>query len=160
ADSEVRAEALTWLAAVLREQHRYAEAAQAAEAASHVSPIFNLAARLERELAVEYEATASHDAPPRMERMTAHLEHATLLYPLGLRPEDPVRSLEGVLRRFGGNRTLHLTTTEDGKLSAYRLPLDPRYLGANVLRVVWTRGPEAARELYRTLAPTVNADPL
>jgi len=149
------AEALCWLAAVLRKQQRYGEAAKAAEAASYASPIFNLAARLERELAVEYEQSARG-----ARRTIAHLEHAAFLYPLGLKPEDPVRIVERVLDRFGGNRTLHLTTAEDGGLSAYRLPLDPRYLGANVLRVLWTRGPAATRALYRTLAPAVNDDPL
>ena len=174
ADGEVRAEALTWLAAVLRAQHRYGEAGTAAEAASYASPVFNLAARLERELAVEYEATALHvsgvwkhpwlrrvrEALPGAQRTIGQLEHAAFLYPLGLQPKDPIRSLEALLHRFGGNRTLHLTTHEGGKLTAYRLPLDPRYLGANVLRVFWTRGPTVARALFRTLAPTVDDHPL
>jgi tetratricopeptide (TPR) repeat protein len=174
-DTDVRAEALTWLAAVLRRQRRYGDAALAAEAASFASPTFNLAARLERELAVEHERPASQEpettatrpwwrrvrqALPGGQRTIAQLEHAALLYPLGLRPDDPIRSLEGLLDRFGGNRTLHLTTTEAGSLSPCRLPLDPRYLGANVLRVLWTRGPAAARALYRTLAPAVDDHPL
>lgn len=174
ANTEVRAEALSWLAAVLRAQHRYREAATFAEAASYASPIFNLAARLERELAVEYEATVLHESGiwkhpwlrrlrevlPGSQRTIAQLEHAEFLYPLGLRPKDPIRNLEGLLQRFGGNRTLHLTTIENGKLTAYRLPLDPRYLGANVLRVFWSRGPTVARELFRALAPTVSDHPL
>ena len=169
------AEALCWMAAVLRKQQRYGEAEKAAEAASYASPIFNLVARLERELAVEYQGSSASEsgatskrswfpwmraAAPGTRRTIAQLEHAAFLYPLGLRPEDTVRRLEEVLARFGGNRTLHLTTTDQGRLRAYRLPLDPRYLGANVLRVLWTRGPAAARALYRTLAPTVNDDPL
>jgi tetratricopeptide (TPR) repeat protein len=175
ADTDVRAEALTWLAAVLRKQRRHGEAGKVAEEASYASPIFNLAARLERELAVEYEGGAPQEsgttakrswfrrvraALPGPQRTISQLEHADLLYPLGLGPEEPVRSLERVLDRFGGNRTLHLTTNEAGKLAAHRIPIDPRYLGANVLRVLWTRGPAAARALYRTLAPTVSDHPL
>jgi tetratricopeptide (TPR) repeat protein len=170
---EVRGEAGTWLATVLRRQQRYAEAAQVSETASHASPTFNLVARLERELAVRYEriaeekrANAQATSPRRgprsgeSQRTIAELEHATVLYSLGLRPEDHISKVEEVIDRFGGNHTEHLTTVEDGTLRSYRPPLDPRFLGANIQLVLWTRGAEATRTLYRQVAPQVDDHPL
>jgi tetratricopeptide (TPR) repeat protein len=90
----------------------------------------------------------------------ASFEHAEILYGLGLQPTDSLRGIESLIDRFGGNHTPHLTIADGGELRSHRLPLDPRYLGANVMRVLRTRGPEAARALYRELAPAVDDDPL
>ena len=169
--SEVQAAAWSWLATVLRRQRRYAEAIEAADAASFATPDFNLVARLERELA-EYERANSAQNVSMLFRLLRStglyalmrpirkLEHAPDLYALGLRPRDPMRALEALLERFGGNHTPHLTTTKDGRLTSCRLPLDPRHLGASIQRVLWTRGAEPARALYRELAPRVNSHPL
>jgi tetratricopeptide (TPR) repeat protein len=179
---DAAAEAWSWLATVLRKQQRYAEAVDAAQAASDKTPTFDLVARLERELATEYQRLAERrqNRPYAIVRLlrfiglariaqridgvsrrtVADLEHAAALYPLGSRPDDPIGSLAAVLERFGGNHTPHLTTFDGGKLTAYRLPPDPRSLGASILHVLWTRGPDAARALYRELAPRVNHHPL
>ncbi len=173
-DSEVRAEAGSWLATVLRKQRRYAEAMEAAQAASMVSATFNLTARLERELAYDYaridkqERAASAVARwlrsmglARVTKRTiGELEHAEVLYAQGLKSEDSIDRLENLLERFGGNRTLNLTVNDDGKLKAWPLPPDPRFLGANIQLVAWTRGVEAARGLYRELAVRVKGHPL
>jgi tetratricopeptide (TPR) repeat protein len=180
-DTDVRAEAWTWLATVLRKQRRYAEAVQAADAASNASPDFNLIARLERELAVDYErmgygATSPESThlrwlwrftgfakrlsgPLRLHRIK-ELENARALYPLGLKPRDSIAVLETALERFAGNHTLHLSTTERGVLRSYPLPENPRQLGSTVQMVLWTRGAEAARALYDELAPRVENHPL
>ncbi len=161
-EGEVRGEASSWLATVLRKQHRYAEAAQAAHVASNESTTFDLVARLETELATDLRENAASKWT-RLRRSIgpwratiADLEHAAAVYPLGLGPRDSIGCLAAALERFGGNHTLHLTTTEEGKLTSYRLPPDPRFLGANILLVLWTRGPEAARALYRDLGPRAN----
>ncbi len=180
-ETEMRAEAWSWLATVLRKQGRYAEAVQAADTANIASPAFNLVARLERELASEYERmgrapttresalpywrrlitpSARRDSALRRLRTIEELEHARALYPLGLQPHDSITALEAALERFAGNHTFHLSTTKNGVLASYPLPLDPRRLGAIVQLVLWTRGAEAARTLYRELAPRVGNHPL
>ena len=88
-------------------------------------------------------------------RTIGELEYAAALYALGLGPQDEVIALDGVLGRFGGNHTCHLTTVDQGKLTSYRLPIDPGQLGSTIRLVLWTRGPEAARSLFRELAPRV-----
>lgn len=168
--SDARTEASCWLPTVLRKQGRYAEAAQAADVATAVSPRFNLVVRLERELALELARVAergrgmSRWLPWRFRRRRlrkiSQLEHATAVYPLGLKPQDPVLALERTLERFAGNHTVHPTITDAGNLLAYRLPPDPRYAGANILNVLWTRGPEAARSLFRQMDDALEGHPL
>jgi tetratricopeptide (TPR) repeat protein len=180
-DTDVRAEAWTWLATVLRKQRRYAEAVQAAGAASSASVGFNLVARLERELAADYEWKGTSTAVPEptrpgwFRRLTGsakrlagqftlrrieELENADALYPLGLRPRDSTAALEAALERFAGNHTVHLSTTNAGALTSYPLPENPRQLGATVQLVLWTRGADATRALYDELAPRVDDHPL
>jgi tetratricopeptide (TPR) repeat protein len=170
-DGEARADAWTWLATVLRKQRRYAEAVQAADIASLASPTFNLATRLEHELSDIYlRAGAGHgrSSPTTWLRQSIglrirpirRLENAAALYALGARPEDPIGTLAAILERFGGNHTPHLTTANGGTLVSCRLPTDPRHLGASIQRVLFTRGPEAARALFEELAPRVSAHPL
>jgi tetratricopeptide (TPR) repeat protein len=173
-DTGVRAEAWTWLATVLRKQRRYAEAVQAADAASSASPGFNLVARLERELASDHGrmsrgplrwlrrlmgAPFGLSGPFRLRRIK-ELENAAALYPLGVDPGDSIAVLEAALERFAGNHTIHLSTTEGGVLRSYPLPENHRQLGSTVQLVLWTRGAEAARALYDELAPRVDNHPL
>jgi tetratricopeptide (TPR) repeat protein len=155
-DSEVQGEAWGWLATVLRKQRRYAEAVQAADKANAASSSFNLALRLERELATDLEAC---QAGATAMRTIAGLRHPWAVYPLGLRPEDSVGALEALLERIAGNHTPHLTTIEDGRLVSHRLPPDPGQVGVMVQRVLWTRGPDAVRALYRDLAPCLDDHP-
>ncbi len=166
-DGDARAEAACWLATVLRKQGRYREAADAAETASYATAAFNLVARLERELADDYDRMARAPTDPEQARRggseprrIAYLEHADALYALGLKPEDTIQAIERVLDRFAGNYTTNLTTYEGGRLMPCRMPTDPRFLGANILRVLRTRGPDAARRLYAEVAPSVDAHPL
>ena len=174
-DSEVGAEAWSWLATVLRKQQRHAEAVQAADAALAASREFNLVTRLERELA---DARSARDrsmlarllrpiglyrgwARKRIGRRTiGELEHAAALYRLGLRPRDSVETLEALLERCAGNRTPYITTTDGVALTSCPLPRDPRHLGVSVRSVLWTRGINAARALYAELTPQVNGHPL
>lgn len=93
-------------------------------------------------------------------RTINELEHGPMLYLLGLKPTDSILSLEKALEKFAGNHTSHLSTTSDGKLTSYPLPVDPRHLGAIVQLVLRTRGADAARALYRDLAPRVADHPL
>jgi tetratricopeptide (TPR) repeat protein len=160
-ESEVRAEAWGWLATALRKQARYAEAVRAADTANSLASDFNLALRMERELSVDLEALAARPARSGVDaaRRISDLRHAWAVYALGLRPDDSVLCLEGLLDRVGGNHTPHVTTSEDGGLTAHRLPPDPGQLGPCVQRVLWTRGPQAVRALYRALAPSVDAHP-
>jgi tetratricopeptide (TPR) repeat protein len=176
-DTDVRVEAWTWLVTVLRKQRRYAEAVQAADSASSASPGFNLVARLERDLAFDYERVGRPGSthlrwlrriagparllarPPRLSRI-GELENARALYPLGLKPRDSTAALEAALERFAGNHTPHLSTTERGVLHSYPLPENPRQLGNTVQMVLWTRGAEATRALYDELAPRVDHHPL
>lgn len=180
-DTDVRADAWTWLAAVLRKQGRYGEVVQVADAASSASVGFNLIARLEREIATDYEwkgAAMANPAPARVGwlrrlvlsargqvgqfllRKIDSLENAEALYPLGLKPRDSIAALEVALDRFGGNHTVHLSTTDGGQLTSYPIPQNPRQLGAMVQLVLWTRGPAATRALYDEMAPRVNDHPL
>lgn len=177
-DTDVRAEAWTWLATVLRKQRRYAEAIQATDAASSASIGFNLVARLERELSSDYESTGAGPAPTAGSwlhrvagtlkryagqsklRRVADLENADALYLLGLKPDDSTAALEDAVERFAGNHTVHLSTVDAGKLASCRLPRDPRQLGAIVQLVFWTRGAAATRALYDELAPLVDDHPL
>jgi tetratricopeptide (TPR) repeat protein len=178
-ESDVRVEAGTWLATVLRKQERHAEALHAAQAASVASPRFNLVARLERELAAHYApakgSTASASWLSKLlrvvryrsesrvresQRMVGEMEHADALYSFGLKHHDPLDRVLAVLERFGGNHTLDLTTLDNGRLNACPLPVDPRYLGAGVQLVMWTRGADAARTLYRDHASKVANHPL
>jgi tetratricopeptide (TPR) repeat protein len=178
-ESEAQAEAASWMATVLRKQRRYAEAVRAADAANIASTAFNLIARLERELASEFERAGDGPAgdstlprwlrlfvssarriSPRRLRTIGELEHARMLYPLGLKPNDSIAALEKALERFAGNHTFHLSTADGGKLASYPLPLDPRQLGAIAQLVLWTRGAEATRALYRDLASLVDNHPL
>jgi tetratricopeptide (TPR) repeat protein len=180
-DTDVRAEAWTWLATVLRKQRRYAEAIQAADAASRATLGFNLVVRLERELASDYEWKGASPTVPeptstgwlrrlsgsakrvagrfRLRRIE-ELENAGALYPLGLKPRDPIAALELALDRFAGNHTVHLSITNEGDLISYPLPENPRQLGATVQLVLWTRGAAATRALYDELAPRVDDHPL
>lgn len=185
-DTDERADAWTWLATVLRKQQRYAEAVPAATAASSASRGFNLVARLEREIASDYEWMVNAATPPEPTRASwwrrllgsrktlspkdlggrfklrriDELENADALYPLGLKPRDSIADLEVALDRFAGNHTVHLSTTTGGVLTSYPLPEDPRELGASVQLVLWTRGAAAARALYDELAPRVGNHPL
>jgi tetratricopeptide (TPR) repeat protein len=45
------------------------------------------------------------------------------------------------------------------RLVAHPLPIDPGQLGPSVQRVLWTRGPEAVRSVYRELRPRVDDHP-
>jgi tetratricopeptide (TPR) repeat protein len=180
-DTEVRAEAWTWLATVLRKQRRYAEAVQAADTASSASPGFNLAAQLERELAFDYgrlghgamsaestrlpwlrslTSSAKRLFEPLLLRRIDALEYARALYQLGFKPSDSLAVLEVALERFAGNHTLHLSTTERGVLRSYPMPANPRQLGNSVQRVLWSRGADATRALFDELAPRVDGHPL
>jgi len=171
-DTGVRAEAWAWLATVLRKQERYAEAVQAADAASSTSSGFNFVARLERELASDRERMGRGplawlrrlvpfglSGPFRLRRIE-ELENAAALYPLGVNPRDSIAVLEAALERFAGNHTIHLSTAEEGVLRSYPLPENPRQLGSTVQLVLWTRGAEATRALYDELAPRVDNHPL
>lgn len=177
-DGAARAEAWTWLATVLRKQGRYGEAVQAADAASSASTGFNLVARLEREIATDYEWKVAAPRPAHVGwlrrlvqsargqvghfllRKVESMENADALYPLGLAPRDSVADLVIALDRFAGNHTVHLSTTRDGELTSYPLPQNPRQLGAMVQLVLWTRGIDAARALYDEMAPRVGDHPL
>ncbi len=177
-DTDARAEAWAWLATVLRKQGRYSEAVRAGDAASSASPGFNLVARLERELAFDYDGmgygTKSADSPhvgwlrhltrsaKRFwgPRRIEQLEDARAVYPLGLTPGDSIAGLEAALEHFAGNHTLNLSTSEQGVLRSYPLPVGPRQLGIAVQMVLWTRGAEATRILYDELAPRVDDHPL
>ncbi len=181
-DTDVREEASAWLATVLRKQRRYAEAVQAADAASSASLGFNLVARLEREIASDYEwmgygatgleptglgwlqrllgAAKRLGRRPFRLRRVEELENADALYPLGLRPRDSIAAVEAALERFAGNHTVHLSTANGGVLTSYPLPENPRQLGAVVQLVLWTRGADATRTLYDELAPRVDDHPL
>ncbi|MBI3783604.1 MAG: hypothetical protein HY270_09395 [Deltaproteobacteria bacterium] len=170
ADTEVRAEACSWLATVLRKQKRHGEALQAAEAATSASGTFNLITRLERDLATHQRAAAERSSPlnrllqslglwrPQFPKI-AVLEHAAVLYPLGLKPDDSILALEPLLERFKGNHTVNLTTCDDGKLAAFRIPPDPRSVGESLQGVLWTRGIDAVRALYREYEPRVGGHP-
>lgn len=163
-ESEVRAEAWSWLATVLRQQKCHAEAVQAADAASLASPVFMLATQLERELSANVPSSSTLTRLLQFIgfriRTVSKLEYADLLYPLGLKPEDPIETLQKVLERFAGNHTANLTTVDQGTLASHPLPPHPRYLAASIQVVLWTRGIEAARALYRELAPRVHGHPL
>jgi tetratricopeptide (TPR) repeat protein len=172
-DTDVRAEAWTWLATVLRKQERYADVLRAADAASSASIGFNLVARLERELASDrarigrgplrwlrtFVAALRLPGGFRL-RKVRELENAAALYPLGVKPRDSLAALELALERFAGNHTIHLSTTDEGRLRSYPVPENPRQLGSVVQLVLWTRGAEAARALYDELAPRVDDHPL
>jgi tetratricopeptide (TPR) repeat protein len=178
-DSDMQAEAWSWLATTLRKQRRFAEAGRAADTANSMSTAFNLALWMERTLAAEYEhvgagqpATESRLGSllrsiglsserlrsPRMRRV-AELEHAWALYPLGLEPDQPASALEALIERFGGNHTSDLTIADGGRLSSYPLPPDPGQLGVSIQLVLRTRGVEAVRGLYRELAPRAQGHP-
>lgn len=180
-DTDARGEAWTWLATVLRKQQRYAEAMRAAETASAATVGFSLVARVEREIASDYQWMSSNPplpeaAPPGllqrllgtakrlggqfMLRRIEELENAEALYPLGVSSRDSIATLEAALERFAGNHTVHLSTTVDGKLTSYPIPVNPRQLGATVQLVLWTRGADATRALYDELAPRVDDHPL
>ncbi|MDX2166786.1 MAG: tetratricopeptide repeat protein [Deltaproteobacteria bacterium] len=174
-DGATSAEAWSWLSTVLRKQGRFDEAVRAADSASIASTAFNLIARLERELSIACQRSAGAPVQSRWRlqrlfrsvtprggghRTIGDLEHAALLYPLGLEPNEAVFVLDQVIDRFAGNRSANLTTTDGEQLTTYHVPIDPRFLGARIQRVLWTRGPEAVRRLYRDLEPTVNSDPL
>ena len=156
-------EARTWLATVLRKQGRYSEAVQAADMAKLASTDVNLVAHLERDLAIEFQRQAGSTRVLRKllrrfglgqtGRTVRDLDYASSLYALGVKPDDPITALDGVLERFGGNHTFDLTTIDGTSLKSYRPPLDDGHLGVSVQRVLWTRGGAAARALYRDLAP-------
>ena len=169
----VQCEARSWLATILRVDGRYEEATRAADEANKASPQFTLGPRLERELAVEH----STDGARRRDRESflwrlfgrhrqrgrtiGDLEYAHLLDPLGVEPEEAViPGLEKAIERLGGNRTAYPTILEDGVLLPLRLPLDPRHHGATIQRVLWTRGVDAVRRLYREFEPEVGGHPL
>lgn len=170
-ETEARGDAAIWLCTVLRKQRRFREAQQVADIASFASPAFHLVPRLDRELAAIGERAGGDNPHGTKFRALRHrlalrlrpirkLENAPALYALGLRPRDSMVALEAALERFGGNHSAHLTTVEGGALKSYTLPQDPRHLGATIQRVLWTRGPDAARALYRELAPRVSGHPL
>lgn len=150
-DTEARSAAWGWLATVLRKQGRYADAAQAAEEGNKLGTEFNLALRLERDLSADLDEGGVWSVK--------QLRHAWALYPFGLRPDDPVSEVEPLLERIGGNHTPYVTTVDDGRLTAHPLPIDPGQLGPSVQRVLWTRGPEAVRAVYRELGPRVDDHP-
>ena len=161
---ESRAEALNWLATVRRMQRRYGEAVRAADDANSASTMFNLAIRIEHELSATALGASRFTRLLRLfgfrVRTIGELEYADLLYPFGLKPNDRVEELERVLQRFAGNHSPWPTTVDQESLAFHRLPQDPRFLGASIQRVLFTRGAEAVRDLYRTLAPTVQSHPL
>lgn len=178
-DTDVQAEAWSWLATTLRKQGRFAEAGRAADTANSMSTSFNLALWIERTLAAEYEHVGAR-VPASVSRLdsllkwiglsserlraarmrrVAELENAWALYPLGLEPEQPASVLEPLIERLGGNHTSDLTIADGGKLSSYPLPPDPGQLGVSIQLVLRTRGLEAVRALYRDLAPRANGHP-
>ena len=171
---EGQTEASFWLVTVLRKQRRYAEAVQAAEAANFASTVFNLVPTLERDLAAARDRDAKRSAlsalwqfvmlwlrpARRPEHAAALKEYAAALRALGLAPEDSLETLEAGIERLGGNHMPHPTMVEDGGLVSCKLPPDPRHLGASIQLVLWTRGVEAVRALYRDLAPRVDGHPL
>lgn len=175
-ETDAQAEACSWLVTVLRKQGRYGEAVRTADGASIASTTFNVVMRLERELADTYaraaattsrvgralQSAGSYFRPLRHfgMRRIGSLEHAPLLYSFGLRAGDRIDALERVLERFGGNHTPYPTMIDQGQLVSCRLPLDPRDFGAAVQLVLFTRGLQAVRSLYRELAPRVNEHPL
>jgi tetratricopeptide (TPR) repeat protein len=129
--------------------------------------------RLERELAAESEHSESPNAKPRSrftwllksrrpvneQRTVKQFEHAWAVYPLGLRPDDPITVLDRLIQRFGGNHTAYPTLIERGKLTSYRLAVDPAQLGASIQLVQQTRGADAARALYREYADRFDHHP-
>ena len=124
-------------------------------------------AHLERDLAIEFQRQAGSTPVLRkllrrfglgqMGRTVRDLDYASALYALGVKPDDPITALEGVLEQFGGNHTFDLTTIDGRSLKSYRPPLDDGHLGVSVQRVLWTRGGAAARALYRDLAPRLQS---
>jgi tetratricopeptide (TPR) repeat protein len=171
-DDNASAEAWSWLATTLRKRGRFDEAVRAADSANLTATDLTLAPRIERELAIEYGREAAGTSRRgafawlrrrlglSRERLIRDLEYAAMLYPLGLRPHDPLPALETAIARLGGNRTSHPTTCVSGALKSLRLPVDPRQLGAVIQSVLWTRGAAAVRALYRHYAPTVDHHPL
>jgi tetratricopeptide (TPR) repeat protein len=174
--SEAQVEALSWLAAVYRKQGRLEQAIQAANQANIAGTGFNLSAHLEKELGSEFQRVGIYDGhrmspflsmlhylrlwPVRRKRTISELEYAELLRPLGLKPWNTIGTLAFLMERFAGNRTPDLTTYDDGQLVSHRLPVDPRHLGATIQRVLWTRGAEGVRAVYRQLAASVGGHPL
>ena len=166
------AEAWSWLSMLLRKRGCFSEAVRAADAAKRASPSTNLAAQLERELAIE-SVQAAHRASivtrllrvvglaarARRRRTIGDLDYARVLHGCGLRDDDPLSALETVLDRFGGNRSCHLTKVEAGRLKSFRLPVDPGQLGSTIRSVLWTRGADAARALFDELAPSADWHP-
>jgi tetratricopeptide (TPR) repeat protein len=150
-DTDARSEAWGWLATVLRKQGRYADAVRAAEEGNRLGTEFNLALRLERELSADLEAAGM--------RRIKDLRHAWALHPFGLGQEDSVSTIEPLLERIGGNHTPYVTTADQGRLVAHPLPIDPGQVGVSVQRVLWTRGPEAVRALYRDLGARLDDHP-
>jgi tetratricopeptide (TPR) repeat protein len=181
----VRAEAWSWLATLLRESGRFEDVPRAVDAANSYSKEFTLAPRLERRLATEAQLGRQQRADSRSGRdrlaprdsffsrlrgrvraldpvqTIADFESPHLLYPLGVKASDPmIEGLESALERLGGNRTPYPTIVENGNLVAVRLPMDPRQHGATIQRVLWTRGVDAVRQLFREFAPDIGANPL
>ncbi len=166
----VRTEAWSWLATILRKSGRYDEAVQAADAASQASPDFSLAPRIEREIAVNRgERPARPSWLDRMRgkpdkggyRTVGDLEYAELLCSVGADPQEYyIDALERAIEQLGGNRTTTPTVIGPDGLQTLRLPADPRHHGATIQRVLWTRGIEAVRELFRTHQAEVGAHPL
>ena len=154
-----RAEAWSWLATILRKRGDYSGAIAAADASARATPRFCLAARLEREIASEYESLVDGREPKP--RTIGELEHVdTLLSCFQLDPSDSMFVLEELIERFAGNRSPFVTTVEAGDIVLHTLPLDPRHLGAVIQEVLWTRGPAAVRRLYRQEAARVAEHPL
>lgn len=163
-------EAASWLVSILCKQGRYAEARVSGDAARSVAKEFSLVPILEREIAAVCELaggdnrTGSFWRTLRQRlalwiRSVKDLEHAPVLYALGLKPRDPLTKLQSVIDRFGGNHSPYLTSLSDGGLRSCRVPPDPRHLGGLVQRVLWTRGADAVRVLYRDIAPQVENNP-
>lgn len=170
AGDDAREDTASWLVSVLYRQGRYGEARQTSDTARAAATDFRLVPTLEREIAAVCELAGgdnrngapAHTLRQRLAlwvRAVKHLEHAPVLYVLGLTPNDPLTKLQAVIDRFGGNHGPHLTTIQDGALRSCRLPPDPRHLGGLVQRVLWTRGADAVRALYRELAPCVEGNP-
>jgi tetratricopeptide (TPR) repeat protein len=166
-NDEHSAECWSWLAPILRRRGRYDDAVRAADAAKIASRYLLLAPRLERELAVEqlprrrpWWAPLQRLVRRRPGRRIGDLEYAAMVRGLGCAPDDPIDALQGALDRLRGNRGPYPTVVENGRLVSLRLPPDPRQIGATIQRVLWTRGPGAARALYHACPPALRDHPL
>lgn len=78
---------------------------------------------------------------------------------LALWRNEPNTARQLLIERFAGNHTPHLTLADGAALRSYALPQNPGQLGVSIQLVLRTRGVQAVRDLYRSLAPSVSNHP-